>query len=151
MKCKPVGLIEALLPVTNSILGIRDSIGAVIQPVYFLTRTWYTDGTFTSASTNAGEGVAKDNVKQMLPSPQIVQLKQDLRLKEGGMAKNGDIMLKMISRDSYHESDLDGSSTAGNVEQLYVVGVKVYQVISVTESYVTWNVTIRELTNQTRY
>ena len=144
------GLIATLLPNVDAILGVRDSIGAVIQPTYFLTRTWYTDTTYTTQSTSKA-GFAKDVTVQMLPSPQIVDLKQQIKTKSGGVVKNGDIMLKGVSRNSFNESALDGSSSAKNIEKLYVVGVKVYQVVDITEKYVTWNIVLKELTNQTRY
>lgn len=150
MSCKNGNLIASLLPNVDAILGVRDSIGAVIRPVYFLTRTWYTTSTFQTQSTDVG-GFAKDVVEQLLPSPQIVDLTQDIKVKAGGVVKNGDIILKGVSRNSFNESDLDGTSPANNVECLYIVGAKVYQVVKVTEKYVTWNIVLKELTNQTRY
>lgn len=149
--CKTVGLIDSLLPVTDSILGVRDSIGAVIKPVYFLTRTWFSDSGLTTPATSP-EGYAKDStLVQMLPSPKIKDFSQDIRLKEGGSVKAGDIILSSISRNKYAEADLDGTTTAENIEKFYVVGVKLYQVINVKESYLTFSVQLRELTNQTRY
>lgn len=150
MSCKNGNLIASLLPNVDAILGVRDSIGAVIQPTYFLTRTWYTSSAYSTQSVDKS-GFAKDVTVQMLPSPQIVDLAQDIKTKAGGVVKNGDIMLKGVSRNSFNEAALDGSSPAKNVEKLYVVGVKVYQVVKVTEKYVTWNIVLKELTNQTRY
>ncbi len=150
MSCQPKGIIDSLLPVTDAILGIRDSIGAVIKPVYFLTRTWYTDEDLTTAAT-APEGFAKDSQIQMLPSPQIKDFSQDIRLREGGAVKAGDIILQNISRNKYGIADLDGTSTAENIERFYIVGVKIYQVINVSESYLTFRVQLRELSNQVRY
>lgn len=135
----------------DAILGIRDLIGAVIHPVFLVTRTWYTDGTFTVQSTQIGQGSAKDVEVQLLPSPQIVDYTQAINLPAGGAVKGGDIILKMISRTTYLETDLDGSSSSDNVEKLYRVGARIYQVISITESYVTWNVQLRELSQQARY
>jgi hypothetical protein len=145
------GIVDSLLPNINTILGIRDSIGAIKQPVSFITRTWWVDDTYEVQSAGIGIGVAKDVVVQMLPSPRIVDLSQSLQLREGGMVKQGDIFLKYVSRQSFKEHQLDGSSPAANIEQLFLVGDKVYQVISITESYVTWKIQLRELTNQTRY
>lgn len=151
MSCQTKGLIDSLLPVTDSILGVRDSIGAVIKPVYFLTRTWFSDVGLTTPATSP-EGFAKDSaLVQMLPSPKIKDFSQDVRLREGGSVKAGDIILQSISRSKYVEADLDGTTTAENIEKFFVVGVKVYQVINVKESYLTFSVQLRELTNQTRY
>jgi hypothetical protein len=145
------GVIASLLPAIDSILGVRDQIGAVIKPVYLVTRTWYTDVGYTTPASQIGEGYAKDVQVQMLPSPGLKNFAQDIRLREGGSVKSGDIILTSVSKNSYTEAQLDGSSALPNVEKLYLVGAKLYQVINVAEKYVTWDVQLRELTNQTRY
>lgn len=145
------GLIDSLLPSMDSILGVRDQIGAALKPVWFVTRTWYTDDTLATESTALGQGSAQDQETQLLPSPRIREFSQDLRLVEGGMVKRGDLILSGISKQTYREKDLDGSSCAGNIETLFKVGDKLYQVISVRERLVTFDVHVRELTNQARY
>src|ERR1039458_2578740 len=87
------GLISSLLPSMDSILSIRDTLGAVIQPVFFVTRTW--------SGALIGDGVAVDTEVQMLPSPGLKNYAQDLRLKEGGSIKAGDIILTNVSRNKY--------------------------------------------------
>ncbi len=144
------GLIASLMPNVDAILGVRDSIGAVKQPIFFLTRTWYSDSGHTTPAL-APEGFAKDSQVQMFPSPNIRDFSQDIRLKEGGAVKAGDIILTGISHNKFTLSNLDGTSTAPNIEQLYSVGVKIYSVISVTEDYLTWKVQLRQSSNQTRY
>lgn len=144
------GIIDSLLPSVDSILGIRDSIGAVIKPTFFLTRTWYTDATYRTLS-NGIEGFPKDVIVKLLPSPKITEITQDIKAREGGAVKNGDIMLDSVSRSKFKESDLDGSSPSTNIEKLYVVGDKIYQVVKVAEKYLTWRIVLKELTNQTRY
>lgn len=144
--CKPIvapGLIDGLLTGIDSILSIRDTAGAVIDPVYFVTRTW--------SGTEIGDGTVVDTEVQMLPSPGLKDYGQDLRVREGGSIKSGDIILKDVSRNKFKESDLDGKSPSRNIEKFFRVGDKLYQVINITKSYVTWDVQIRELTNQTRY
>jgi hypothetical protein len=137
------GIVDAMLPASDAILSIRDNIGAIIHIVSFVTRTW--------SGVEVGQGTAKDVVVQMKPTPGIKSYDQDIRLKEGGSIKAGDIILKSVSRHLFKETDLDGSSPAQNIEKFFLVGAKLYQVISLTESYVTWNVQLRELTNQARY
>lgn len=137
------GLIDSLLPVVDGILGIRDSLGAVIDPVFIVTRTW--------SGTEMGDGVAKDTEAQILPSPGLKKYAQDVRLREGGAIKAGDIFLIDVSRNKYGEKDLDATTDANNIERLYRVGDKIYQVINIEKKYVTWNVQLRELTNQQRY
>lgn len=139
-----------LLGNVDAILGVRDSIGAIIQPVYFLTRTWYCDKGLTKMAGQP-EGFAKDTIERLLPSPGMKQFNQDIRLREGGSIKAGDIILKSISRSKFKESDLDGSTCAKNIQKFFVIGDKLYQVINVTQRYVTFNVQVRELTNQKRY
>lgn len=145
------GLIASLLPAIDSILGVRDQIGAVLQPVYFLTRTWYLDQQLTQPSDQVGNGYAKDTVVQMLPSPGIKNFSQDIRLREGGAVAAGDIILTDVSKNSYTSDQLRGLPGVANIEKLYLVGTKVYQVINVVEKYVTFDVQVRELSNQTRY
>lgn len=148
----PNGIVSALLPSVDAILGVRDSIGAIIQPVYFVTRTWYKDKDLQFPSSEVGVHFAKDSVAvQLLPSPGMKTFAQDVRLREGGAVKAGDIILKDVSKNAYKEADLDGSTSAENIEKFYLIGAKLYQVINVTEKYVTFNVQVRELTNQTRY
>jgi hypothetical protein len=144
------GLIASLLPNVNTILGVRDSIGAVKLPVNFVTRTWYTDTTYAAQSTDI-MGFAKDVVVQMFPSPNVIEFKQDLKLKSGGMVKAGDILLKAISLSSFTMDQLDGTSPASNIEKLFKVGSKMYQVVQLTQDYLTWNLMLREMTNQTIY
>jgi hypothetical protein len=150
LKCENGGIINAMLPAIDSILAVRDSVGAVIKPVYFVTRQWYTDSGLTMAATQP-EGFAKDSVVQLLPSPGMKNFNQDVRLREGGAIKAGDIILKDISANKFQEADLDGTTPNKGVSKFYLIGVKLYQVINVTRKYVTFDVQVRELTNQTRY
>ena len=145
-----IGIDSAILKGIDSILGIRDSVGAVIQPVYFVTRTWFENLELSKVATQP-EGFAKDSVTQLLPSPGLKEYSQDIRLREGGTVKAGDIILKGISKNKFKESDLDGSSSSANIQKFYLIGVKLYQVINVTQKHVTFSVQVRELSNQTRY
>ena len=138
-----LGIRDALIPSIDSILGVRDAIGAVIDPVYFVTRTW--------SGSQMGEGTPQDSETQMLPSPGLKTYHKDVRLREGGAIQAGDIFLIDVSQNKYTEQDLDATSPANNVEKLYRVGDKLYQVIQVSKKYVTWDVQLRELTNQQRY
>lgn len=144
------GIIQGMLKGIDGVLGARDAVGAVIQPIFLLTRTWYVDAELTTAAGQP-EGFAKDSAVQVLPSPGMKQFSQDIRLREGGSIKAGDIILTDISKNRYKESDLDGSTSAENIQILFKIGVKIYQVINVTQSYVTFSVQVRELTNQENY
>jgi len=146
----PQGIVSGLLKGIDGVLGARDAVGAIIDPVYLLTRTWYSDSGFTTPATQP-EGFAKDSAPvQILPSPMMKEYSQDVRLREGGSIKAGDIILKGISQNKYTFEALD-TSDVENVEKFYLIGVKLYQIINVTKKYVTFDVQVRELTNQTRY
>jgi hypothetical protein len=151
MTTYPTGIDQAMLKGIDACLGVRDAVGAVIEPVFFLTRTWYSDVGKTTPAT-APEGYATDSAPvQLFPSPGMKDFSQDVRLREGGVVKAGDIILTGVSKNKYQQSDLDGSVSAPNIQKFYLIGVKLYQVINVTEKHVTFNVQVRELTNQTRY
>lgn len=145
------GIIDGLLEVTDDILSVRDEVGAVIDPVFLVLRTWYTDMLRTVPAARVGDGYAKDTETQMLPSPGLKNYSQDVRLREGGAVKAGDIILTNVSRQSQSEATLDGSTGTPNTERFYRVGGKLYQVINITKKYVTFDVQLRELTNQRRY
>lgn len=145
------GIIDSLLEVTDDILGVRDDVGAVIDPVFLVTRSWYRDTARTIPSSRVGDGYAKDTETQMLPSPALKNYSQDVRLREGGAVKSGDIILKNVSRQSQSEATLDASTGVPYQEKLYRVGDKLFQVINIMKSYVTFDVQLRELTNQRRY
>lgn len=144
------GIIDSLLPAIDSILGVRDAVGAVIKPVYLVTRTWYADSAYLTQAT-AIDGYAKDTEIQMFPSPQLVDLTQKNRVREGGSYKDGDILLKNVSKNSYSEADLASTSASPNVQQFMRVGEQMFQIVGITPSYVTWDVHLRPLTDQSRY
>lgn len=136
-------LIEDLKDCLDCVLGVRDDIGAVLSPTYLVTRTW--------TGSRLGEGTFSDSEAQLLPSPYIVDLSHNLNIPEAGTIKHGDIFLKNISKSSYPtEGELDGSSSAKNIEKLYRIGEFLYQVIRVKNNYLTWDVQVRRLSDQRR-
>jgi len=132
-------------------LAVRDSVGAVKGHVYLVTRSWYTDSALTTAATTTQDGYASDEEEKLLPSPRLKTYYSDVALPSGGAIQKGDIQLTGISAASYAREDLDATTVNANEERLYRVGDKMYQVIQVSEQYVTWTVRLRELTNQKRY
>lgn len=140
----PGGVVGSLKSSLDSILGIRDQIGATLMPVYLVTRTW--------SGTEIGDGVAVETKAQVLPSPRIVSMSDDSRVVEGGAVQLDDIMLKMISKNAYAaKSSIDGTSNDQKIEKFYEVDGLLYKVINVTEKHLYWNVQIRKLSNQKRY
>lgn len=134
------GVIDSLLPNVDSILGLRDDLGVALKQVKFVTRTW--------SGAEPGDGEYKDSFKEMKPSPRVVEFKTDLRIREGGFVKAGDIMLKMISKASFSEKDLDGTSEDPRIEKFYEVGGVFYRVINVHEKHVVWSVLLRPIANK---
>ncbi len=147
----PSGIDAAMIEGIDAILAIRDAVGAIIKPVYFVTRTFYRDKEMQEPAKGPEGSNATDLVVQLLPTPGMKQFNQDIRLREGGSIKAGDIILKGISKNLFKEQDIDGSTSAKNIQKFYLIGDKLYQVINVTARHVTFNVQVRELTNQTRY
>lgn len=136
-------LLDSLLPNIDTVLGVRDSIGAQLHNVYMITRRW--------SGGRPGEGEASDTIEQLTPSPQIYEYGHDIRIVEGGAVKQGDIVLKNISKNKYTSKDLDGRTDDKATERFYRIKERLYQVINVKERYLTWEVQVRKLSNQTQY
>ena len=137
-------LLETLKGNLDATLGVRDAIGAQLYSIAFLRRSWTGD--------RPGEGTAKDVITLVKPTPQLYEYAHDIRLLEGGSVKQGDILLKNISKNAYpEEAMIDGSSVSTNVENFYLINGKIYNVIQVKSKYVTWDVQLRKLSSQTRY
>lgn len=132
-----MGLISDLTGIADSILGVRDSIGAVIQPVYIVERTW--------SGTQPGDGTPTDVETQVLPSPAVKDLATDFQAQAAGNYIKGDLVLRGISKQSWPTRvAVDCTSTQKNVEKFYKVANEIYNVFHVEESYITWNVRIRK-------
>ena len=137
-------LIDSLKKNINPILGVRDLLGAEKHKQYIMTRTW--------SGSKPGDGTAVDTKVLIDPSPAIVDLSHDKRVLEGGNFKRGDLLLKMVSKQTFpNESQVDGSNPAKNIEVFYLINNRVYTVISVVEDYIWWNVQIRKHNNQRTY
>lgn len=122
----------------DSILGVRDDIGAELKHVYLVTRTW--------SGMEIGDGTSTEVVTQMLPTPRIVELMDDYRIREGGAFQQGDVLLKMVSKQSYvARTDVDCFSNNPSVEKFYRINDIDYRVINVQEKHVTWNVQLRRM------
>lgn len=137
-------IVNEILSCTDEILGLRDDLGAIKHLVYILTRVW--------SGTELGKGTALDSIAQILPTPYVVDYSHSLKIREGGKIKEGDIVLKMLSKQTYtEESMIDCSVTDKKTEKYYYINGRLYNVISVTSDYVYWNVHIRKSAKQTVY
>lgn len=139
-----MGVIDDVLSITDEVLGLRDDLGAALAVVNIVTRTW--------TGATLGQGTGSEVTARILPTPRIVNLKNDYKLMTAGMVQQGDIMLKYISKESYtSRAMIDNVSSTKNVEKFYEVGGILYKVIDIEESYVYWNVQLRRLSDQRRY
>lgn len=137
-------IVDDILECTDDILGIRDELGATKHLVYILTRVW--DG------SERGDGNASDTTIQIKPSPQIVDYSHSLRLREGGKIREGDIVLKHLSKQTYtEESMIDCSVDDKLTEKYYYINGRLYNVIDITSDYVYWNVHVRKASKQKIY
>lgn len=136
-------LIESLKPGLNSVLGVRDSIGAKIRDVFILTRTW--------GGAQIGVGDYVDKLDQVKPSPQLVDYSHSVFVHEGGAVRSGDIIIKGISKSSYPaEEDIDCRVDQHrlNVQKFYFINNLMYNVIHVKDNYLTWEVHVRKLDSE---
>jgi hypothetical protein len=138
-----MGIVDDVLKNVDSILGLRDDLGAIKHPIYILTREW--------SGNEPGSGTPTDSTQQVLPTPYLVDLSHSLRLREGGNLKQGDLLLKMISKKTYNEKQINCSVENQNQERWYYINGLLYEVISITEEYVYFNVQVRKASKQKTY
>jgi hypothetical protein len=136
------GIVDDLKEGLDDILGIRDDIGAAKQEVYFLE--------YEFSGTELGDGTKTMKSKErMLPTPRVVEFKHQLGIKEGGAVKQGDILLKMVSKAKYPDkATLEFSGLEKNVEKFYEIGGRKYRPIEITEKHLTWSILCRPLSGQ---
>lgn len=136
-------LVDSMKEGVNSILGIRETLGADLRRVYFVTRTW-------TGGKTAGEGTATEELEELIPRPGIKNLAHIKKIsKEGGANAQGDLVVHGISKANYEdEARLRGDSGDRKVEWFYKVGDYYYEIVSVAEKHLTWEVTLRRKTDQ---
>jgi hypothetical protein len=132
-----MSIVEDVLSITDDILGLRDELGAIKHKVYIVTRTW---------PEVKGVGAYVEEVAQILPTPFLQDYSQDLRVREGGNIRQGDIVLKHISKQSYPSEDKIDCSVPDSkkMEKYYKINNRLYEVVNVKEDYVYWNVQVRK-------
>jgi hypothetical protein len=136
-----MGIVSDLTDVADDILGVRDAIGATIHPIYILTRQW--------SGAEPGDGTAVDTVAIVKPSPAIKSLAHDFVAIQAGSVQSGDLLLKGISKQSYPlKESVAFTAQEPNIEKFYRIDGALYQVISVVENYIYWNVQIRRVTHE---
>lgn len=137
-----MGIVQDLVGIADSLYGVRDDIGAVLEPVYLVTRTW--------SGAAPGDGTFTDAIQHVLPSPAIAELTSSWKLREIGLQEGSSAtMLSGISKQSWPTRDMvDCTSTAANVEKFYQIAGKLYYVKQVKENYISWTVFITKVAHQ---
>lgn len=129
---------ESLLKCSDSILGIREKMGAQLADVFLVTRTW--------SGERVGDGSFTDRVEKVSPTPQIVDLSHDVRVTEAGSVKAGDLILRGISRNKYpDEIKLRTDTGDKRIEKLYHIGEHFYRTINIKENLITWDIQVRKV------
>lgn len=140
------GIITGLAAGFNDILGLRDSLGVALMPVFQVVRTW--DG------GESGRGTATEVETQVKPSPKIVSMSNDVRTREGGTVQIDDIQIRGVSKVTFpfkSQIDCSVSDDEQGVERFYALDGELYNVVGVVEKHLTWNIHLRKLSNQKRY
>lgn len=133
-----MSIINDLLSDLNAMLSVRDEMDLSLKEIYIVTRTWSGD--------EPGDGMFKDSKEQILPTPRIVDLRHQIRSREAGINEEADVMLKMISKESYPTKDLlDLSVKAKNIEKFYMVGEDLYRITSIQEKHLVWAVMLKKI------
>lgn len=136
--------ISDIQDVFDEAVQARNEIGAILSEVYIVTRKW--------TGAQPGSGIATECKQIIFPAPWIIDLSQDLRLREGGVVHQGDILLKQVSRKRYpKETDINCTSLDPKVEKFIEIDGYLYHVINVKKTYADWNIQVRRLVDQTRH
>ena len=120
----------------DAALSVRDKIGAKIHDVFIVTRTW--------TGEDIGDGQSSETEIQVLPTPEIVDYSLNIRLPTGGSIRQGDLILKGISCNRFTAKELHTQTEQDTVEKFYKINNELYEVIHITERFVTFEVQVRK-------
>lgn len=145
-------LVSELISSLDSVLKIREDLGAEKHFVYILKR----ENPAPKELEGFGEkGQIKDILElKIFPSPRIMDYSHSLRLKEGGNIRQGDLVLKMISKNQYKKEDIDLSLKSGEskeIQRYYYINKEIYNLISITEDHCWFNIQVRKVSDSKVY
>jgi len=138
-----MSLIKDLLKDSNSILSIREDLGAQKHNVYFLVRTW--------SENVVGKGIPKDSVERMSPAPGLQEFPHDIEQRSGGKIMMGDIRLKMVSKLNYPREKLELRGSSKGEERFYYINKNLYAVAGIQEYHLHYDLTLRKTSNSKVY
>ena len=127
---------ESLKKCIDKVLEVRDSTGAKLHDVYFVTRTW--------SGEDIGSGTSTTQREQITPTPGIMDYGMDKRLQQGSNIRQGDLILTGISCNKYSYSALHTQTENRQIEKFYEINREYYEVIHIKEKMVTWEVHLRK-------
>lgn len=115
-------------------LSVRDKLGLSKAQVVLVTRTW--------EGKVPGEGNASDVRKQILPSPTIKDYGHDIRIAEAGAIKQGDLIMKHLSKELTRQEILNQTDKK-NVERFWEIDGRRYQGVKEKDHIVYWSLQVR--------
>lgn len=138
-------MIKDLIENSDSILSIRQDLGAQKHNVYILKRSW-SDG-------KVGEGIPTDTIEKLNPSPNVQEFPHDIEVRSGGKILGGDIRLKMVSKKNHTREYLELKNTPDQkgVERFYYINGKLYSVVGIMEYQIHYDISLRKTTNSKVY
>jgi hypothetical protein len=133
-----MSLREGLQDCIDSVLSVRESLDVQIHDVYLVERFW--------SEGEIGTGHYQEVTKKVSPAPRIADLTHSFRLLEGGQYQQGDLMIRQISKSQFPTQELLSSVTGNRaLERFFLIDGKRYQIISVSERLLWWNIQVRKL------
>ncbi len=135
---------DCLREAIDCALQARDEAGVNIAKTFILIRVW--------SGENIGYGEPTDTLTLMSPSPSIREIKKDFTLKNVGMVRSGDVMLKSISFSVFaNEDEARLVTPEAYIEKFFSIDGVLYRPISVTRNFATWNMVIRPIIDDRTY
>lgn len=131
-----MSLKDCLGDALDCITSIRDDIGAGIQPVFIVTRTW--------SGHRVGDGFFTDE-ECKIETPEIMDLSHDIRVQRGGAYEAGDLILKTINKQKYSEEQLRTDTGEETVEKFIKVGPHYYRTVHIKEKFLTYDIHITKV------
>lgn len=136
-------------------LGIRDDLGLALHETYILKRV--KGGSNEDAELQGFDDAIEsvDTIEtQILPSPRIVDYSQAFKALQGGNYKQGDIILKQISKNLFDRDTVELKRKDGedeNTERYYFINNELYTIVNISEKYFWFDIHLRKCDDNRTY